>query len=159
MAFRSSSVHAIARAMASGSSGAQTAPRPRPSTTPRSSGKSLATTGSPAATYSNSLLGSDRKYDSDTFWIRASPTSAPLAQRTTSSVGTAESRIGENLVEGGQARRLALEVERQAHALVLLAGIFFERLAKILVDSSLLRPAEHGRGAAKAFEIEGHEFR
>ena len=43
-------------------------------------------------------------------------------------------RIGEHLVEGGQGRRLALEIERQPHALVLLAGILLERLAQILVD-------------------------
>ena len=71
-----------------------------------------------------------------------------------------ERRVGEHLVEGRQGRRLALEVERQPHALVLLAGVLFQRLPQILVDRRLLGVRE-GRGRfAESDEVEGrHEGR
>ena len=46
-------------------------------------------------------------------------------------------RIGQDLVEGGEGGRLALEVEREANALVVFARILLERLTQVFVDHGL----------------------
>ena len=64
-------------------------------------------------------------------------------------------RVGEQAVGGVDRRRLALEIERQAHALVVGAGRRLQRLADVAVDDALRRASKRRRGRAPFAEIEG----
>ena len=66
----------------------------------------------------------------------------------------ADRAVAENLEVAGHVRRHALEIERQADALVLAAGFLFQRLAHVFVDGRLLRRVDGRRILAVAGEIE-----